>query len=340
MDSVLYNEFELLELFMEGLTDPVALKEGLKRLEREFDAANAQLTLIQSGSEPQSTFTGYDQAIMDRYSASIDQDIWLNRYLELNTQKVMRGSDLVSRAELDASEFKANILKPMGISYSLGAAKCNKNGIALMAFQHGSKDFTQNNIKRLEYYCQHLKGFFSAAQQMRLMQRENYSLSMLADRSREPALIVDTNSHVICINKGFEENTFKGIKVKGGQLWVRHKPLNLWLEEWPRNDGIRLITHNEKHPISIERVNQSGLYLITIFSHAYEANKNRLSLLRARYDLTKAECQLVSMLAKGMSLEDAGNARKVSYHTIRNQLRSIFLKTDVHTQNELLILVS
>jgi DNA-binding CsgD family transcriptional regulator len=63
------------------------------------------------------------------------------------------------------------------------------------------------------------------------------------------------------------------------------------------------------------------------------------SLLRSLFGLTRGEAQLALALARGERLRDLAEQRGVSLETVRTQLRSIFLKTDVRRQSELVLLL-
>ncbi len=63
------------------------------------------------------------------------------------------------------------------------------------------------------------------------------------------------------------------------------------------------------------------------------------ALLRSLFGLTGAESALVLLLVEGLTLDEAAARQGVSRHTARSQLRSIFAKTGVTRQTELLRLV-
>ena len=57
------------------------------------------------------------------------------------------------------------------------------------------------------------------------------------------------------------------------------------------------------------------------------------------FGLTPAESNLATLLARGLSLADVSDAQGISQHTARAQLKSIFAKTGVSRQAELVRLV-
>jgi DNA-binding CsgD family transcriptional regulator len=62
-------------------------------------------------------------------------------------------------------------------------------------------------------------------------------------------------------------------------------------------------------------------------------------LLRRGYGLTAAECRLALLLVEGQSLNHAAAQTRVSVLTLRTQLKSVFAKTGVKRQGELIQLL-
>ncbi len=339
MDSESYRNAELLALFTQGLTEHSALEAGLKMLEIEFGAANVHIIMLHDGQFPSMVSSEFDQNIMEIYGRNIEHDIWLNRYKELGTQSVMRSSDIVSFKELDGSYFKSGFLKPMGLGCSLGAGKQNNDGMAIISMQRGRHDFSEEQVVRLEHYFKLLEGFIAAAQRMSQLERSNFSLSAMADRCPDPALVVDKHSHIICCNSAFEQTPLSGVECLSQQLMVKKHPLHHWLEKWPEGTQSEMVTASEECPVVVERLYPAELYFVTCYRKGIAGSATRLKLLQACYRLTLAETEMVGLLAKGLTLEAIAEKRSVSYYTVRSQLRSVFSKTCCHHQSELLLLV-
>ena len=58
------------------------------------------------------------------------------------------------------------------------------------------------------------------------------------------------------------------------------------------------------------------------------------------YNLTPSEAQVAISLANGHSIDEIANASHHSAHTIRSQLKSVFRKTGVSRQSELIKLLA
>src|SRR5215813_3926509 len=68
--------------------------------------------------------------------------------------------------------------------------------------------------------------------------------------------------------------------------------------------------------------------------------RSGLKILCEAFSLTPAEAKVASLIAAGSSPEDIATDLKVSRETVRNQIKSIFAKTNTHRQSELAALIS
>ncbi|PSO16457.1 LuxR C-terminal-related transcriptional regulator [Bradyrhizobium sp. MOS003] len=64
------------------------------------------------------------------------------------------------------------------------------------------------------------------------------------------------------------------------------------------------------------------------------------ALISQALDLTPAESRLAALLATGTSIAGAAEHLRISRETARNHLKSIFSKTGIHRQSELVTLVA
>jgi len=62
-------------------------------------------------------------------------------------------------------------------------------------------------------------------------------------------------------------------------------------------------------------------------------------LLQALFDLTPAEARITSLLIDGNSVDSISKMQSVSLNTVRTQLKSVFLKTGVDRQVDLVRLL-
>jgi DNA-binding CsgD family transcriptional regulator len=64
------------------------------------------------------------------------------------------------------------------------------------------------------------------------------------------------------------------------------------------------------------------------------------SVLVKLFGLTPAEAKLASLMAEGISVEQAAEALEISRETARNHLKAVFAKTATHRQGELVALLN
>lgn len=83
---------------------------------------------------------------------------------------------------------------------------------------------------------------------------------------------------------------------------------------------------------------RSVALLLTFVPIALDPN-TQLARVRETFGLTMAEAELAMLLSSGVALPDAAEIRGVSYQTVRWQLKSIFQKTKVNRQSELVALL-
>jgi DNA-binding CsgD family transcriptional regulator len=67
---------------------------------------------------------------------------------------------------------------------------------------------------------------------------------------------------------------------------------------------------------------------------------SNVAALTGAFGLTPAEARVASLIADGISPEQAAETLGISPITARNQLKAIFGKTDTHRQSELVALLS
>lgn len=71
------------------------------------------------------------------------------------------------------------------------------------------------------------------------------------------------------------------------------------------------------------------------FADARMERQRKLAAWQKRFGLTPAEVEVLDLLLDGMSPEDIANKRGTEVSTARSQLKSLFSKTDFHSQREL-----
>jgi DNA-binding CsgD family transcriptional regulator len=83
-----------------------------------------------------------------------------------------------------------------------------------------------------------------------------------------------------------------------------------------------------------------GARALLVFSDLDSTSGPRPEALSQTFRLWLAEARLASLLATGISLEQAADELGLAHETVRNQLKAVFAKTATHRQGELVALSS
>lgn len=103
-------------------------------------------------------------------------------------------------------------------------------------------------------------------------------------------------------------------------------------------DGIRLAAHLV--PVrGAGRDIFNGATALLYFTPIAAGQAPDVKLLEMLFDLTPAEARVASSLTEGRSVDDIARQQQVAANTIRRHLKSIFSKTGVHRQAELVSLL-
>jgi DNA-binding CsgD family transcriptional regulator len=175
---------------------------------------------------------------------------------------------------------------------------------------------------------------------------------------RLPAIALDQHGFVADVNAAAETIFDNDVKIKDRRLFVRDSAARALLKEVI--DQLRTSPHLNPlatNPIIVQRQDKMPV-IVRIWPFDWAADLpaqevralltlNALgpkpgppaAILAKTFRLTPAEAKLACVIARGASPEIAAGELKISRETARNQLKSVFAKTDTHRQSELVALL-
>jgi DNA-binding CsgD family transcriptional regulator len=173
---------------------------------------------------------------------------------------------------------------------------------------------------------------------------------------RLPAIALDQHGFVAEVNAAAETLFDNDVKINDRRLFVRDPAARVLLKE--AIDQLRAsprLNPMATEPIIVQRRDKLPVLVRTWrfdwASHLEEVSAlltlNALgpkpgppaAILAKTFRLTPAEAKLACVIARGASPEIAAGELKISRETARNQLKSVFAKTDTHRQSELVALL-
>lgn len=175
---------------------------------------------------------------------------------------------------------------------------------------------------------------------------------------RLPAIALDRKGIVVDVNAAAEVVFDNNIKIKDRRLFVRDldsrnllkeaidqlanpsRPNPLALEPViiPRTDKLPVIVRIWPFGGPAQPPAQEVLALLTLNALGPRPGPPA-TILAKTFCLTPSEAKLACIIARGAPPDIAARELKISRETARNQLKSVFAKTDTHRQSELVALL-
>ena len=175
---------------------------------------------------------------------------------------------------------------------------------------------------------------------------------------RLPAIALDQDGFVAEVNAAAETIFDNDVKIKDRRLFVRDPAARALLKEIidqlrasPRlnllaTDPI-IVQRQDKMPVIIRIWPFDGAAHLPAQEVRALLTLNALwpkpgppaAILAKTFRLTPSEAKLACVIARGASPGIAARELKISRETARNQLKSVFAKTDTHRQSELVALL-
>jgi DNA-binding CsgD family transcriptional regulator len=174
-----------------------------------------------------------------------------------------------------------------------------------------------------------------------------------------PALALDRLGFVLATNAAAERAFDDDVRIKGRRLCLRDQRANSAVNSFV--DQLRtapdtaalpvmpiVVQRRDKRPVVIRILPIDGAAhspflgarALLVFSELRRQLGPPTDLLLQAFGLSPAEARLASLMARGISPEQAAEELGIARETARNQLKAVFAKTATHRQGELIALLS
>jgi DNA-binding CsgD family transcriptional regulator/PAS domain-containing protein len=281
----------------------------------------------------------------------------------VHTGWVGPGQLLVSDEALAKSEFYNDYLRHNDDAFHLCSAMpfVEPNALAALSISRPRKvgPFGESHLRLLRLLLPHLQRALQLHREFVALRRRSSMLESSLDQVTTAILFVDVTGRILVANRsaaallqkrdgllatrdGLRANTpresahlekliravaatgnSEGLSA-GGAVQVTRKPPRMPLSVLVAPIKLDLSNLTPQRPVAAvfitdpeQRIEPSG------------------EILRRLYSVTPAEQKLAALLAQGLSLRQAAETRRVTIGTARSQLKSIFRKTNVSSQSQL-----
>ncbi|RLQ21478.1 helix-turn-helix transcriptional regulator [Seongchinamella sediminis] len=369
---------ELLGLIYQGPLEDRPWQSALPLLRVLFDAQVASLVLRPPSAEdrgailncvrPEPGHIGDDLADPEAWQAASYREEFfsLDPFVNLPPDKVVSLEDVLSDEELVASEYYRQYLEPVGLFRILGVDTVEPGGmVARLRFSRRKSEasFSSEERQLLAMITPHLRRAIQihAALNRATSERDVYAgaVAQLAMAS----IILDGQARVLSANPVAQAllDEGDGLSLRGERLHIDGRDSHQELQQAVAG-VVRTQHRGEPSVVKALRVPRSagrsdlGLVVRPVPASEWSEGQSSPSAaifisdpdlhesasrqaLAELFELTPAEANLAILLARGLSLAEASTAQNISQHTARAQLKSIFAKTGVSRQAELVRLI-
>ncbi len=321
---------------------------------------------------------GIPETFMQQYASRyIEHDVWAQRGIEKGAYvegNVFLDRDLLSPQEMLESVFYREFLSKMDILRLCSGVVFGQNSsvpmLTNLAFFRGVREpeFDDANRDFLRLAVPHFSRALGIHVRLRDAElRSALSLAAL-DRLASGVILIGSQGKVLHMNRRANQivSANDGLRVdkhldnmvltagKSTETRALHSSIELALHpdtiEVPHfSRGVR-VTRSSGHPAYIlnpaplPRDNEFGsardrAHVIVFIADPSAPIVLDAALLKKLYGLTAAETRVAECMCAGNSTIHAAKAMKLAESTVRTQLKSIFAKTGMHRQSELVKLL-
>lgn len=351
----------LLGLIYEGALEPDTWSRALSAIRVLFDANYVSL-IVRPG-------TGDDLGLI--VSAAGDQQtidpntppMAASPFYGLTPDRLVTVDDILTETDWRASAYFRDWCAPHGVFHVMAVDIQTRDGGVYglrITRPDGAERFDADDRARCQLLLQHLRRALNLHLSVNQDRQVNRLYGQAMAHLMVGAIVLDESGHVLECNpmaKAILEMN-DGIAIKGGLIEATYAADNRRLQRL-----VREVLDNAGRParlrpadaIAVSRPSGRtswGLVVQSISADRWTEGKHRPSvavfvrdsdskatppvrLAQELFQLTAAETMLATQLANGLSLEEAAEALNIRRNTARAHLRSIFSKTGVRRQTEL-----
>ena len=299
-------------------------------------------------------------------SAYREQYFSLDPFISLPVGKIITLAELMPDDELRASDYYQQYLKPAGVFHILGGDTLEPNGLmARLRVCRNEKEqgFNEQDKCLLGQILPHLQRAIQFHARLNRIESERDLYANAVDRLAVGAIILDENAKLLKTNNIAQQllENKDGLVTHNHHLQVgnreqasefqalvekvlsRHQdgkpgmPEALRVSRPSGRPDLGLVIR--PIPTSEWSEGQACPSVVVFISDPELQPETSQQMITRLFGFTPAEATLAMLLTRGLSMAEASDQLSISQHTARAQLKSIFSKTGVSRQAELVRLI-
>jgi DNA-binding CsgD family transcriptional regulator len=359
---------DLLGLLYDAASDPVLWSPFLEQVAKASKATSAAM-VVHDFQRPLCTVsTGWelDPELQNLYEAHYHSlDVWAERGLNQPAGSIVISHAICPLHELRKTEIYNDLYIPSKIEHAAFAV-LKRTETCLAGFSlyrdRWQPEFDEPDVQLLRFLTPHLQRAFDLHFRLSDLKGHSDGLEAAMNTFLKPVFVLDGKGKIVFMNttatallaekdglqtlsgvlsaersaeSEFLLNTVRsaatsfagGRGMAGDTLFIsrRNRPaLQLFIA--PIHDGS--LRHDARHAA-----------VVVFVSDPLRTQRPGVAVLHKRFGLTPAECRVALLLSDGHSPKEIANTVGVTDNTVRSQIKSIFSKTGVRRQSDLVRLL-
>ena len=362
----------LIERTYAAALDPEAWNDVVAEISTIFGGSPVMLGFLLP--DESSLGAQYAIGLGEEYRASYFEHLlkdvpWSMRFLQLFIERFGDLSEVLSHVPLEESALYTDWLKPQGLApiwpagHTLVDARGDPVGGFTIFRADGGGPFTEDEFAQVDPFVVHFRRALHTHLELRGAQRERVALAEAMDLFPTGVLLLDARRRVVSKNRGAQ----RILELDDGLGLDRNGPS---AEDARENASLQGLIADAMEAGGSQQAMTTGFLavsrpsgkksfaimvaplltggqssvvhdaVVAVFVADPDAGRvGDPDALHALYSFTHSEAELVRLLAQGLSLEEAAEARGVSMNTARSHLKHAFAKTGTSRQGELVRLM-
>lgn len=348
--------------FYDGALDPKLMAQTLRHV-RELFQANYVTLILRVLDQPDMGLMIVAGEIEGEGEVSyLAYPHTVTPFINQPMDKVFTVEDVMSESEWVRSTYFKSVCTPQGVYHVMGADISTPDGGKLrfrITRPKSAPKFSVEECALCDMFLPHLRRALRMHNQLDRSESLGELYAQAISRLSVATIVLDESGSVLQVNPVAKEilEQADGLKLVGGRLEATYPSDNRELQRLVRNAFAREGEEGKTiaEAMSVARPSGQvnlGLVVEAIPSLDWAEGKGKPAAVvyirdavgksiasevvtKQLFNLTRAETALAMELANGLSLEEAAEALNVRRNTARAHLRSIFSKTGVRRQTEL-----
>jgi len=356
---------ELIGSIYEAAASPELWPQFLAALARTMDSS-AALMLMHNSKRAEHTVSsswGFEatplRLYQERYGAL---DVWASQGPSKPTGYICASETLCPLPDLVRTEFYNDFTRPINIKHGMFGVVANHASAftSVSVFRDPQAgQFLEPQLRVLNLLVPHIQRAFGIHFRLVGLNAQVTGLESALDMLQFGVVFVSSSQTVLLMNARAKQlvRLANGLQMRGGQLTLTTpSECNLFQSliagavKTGRGDGFSSggtlqVSRASGRPLllTVAPLRSNGLVThaaaVVFIADPSEKIELPVDLLHRCYGLTQAESRLVLRLVEGCSVKEAAVSLRVTLNTAKTQLKSVFAKTGVRRQAELIKLL-